>query len=102
MTGCPNGCARPYLAEIGLVGRGPGTYNLYLGAAFDGSRLNKLYRKDVGHDEIVGALTPLIERYAKERQDGERFGDFVIRQGYVASTTSGADFHANLSAELAA
>ena len=54
MTGCPNGCARPYLAEIGLVGRTPGSYNLYLGAAFDGSRLNKLYRKDVGHDEIVG------------------------------------------------
>ena len=58
MTGCPNGCARPYLAEIGLVGRAPGNYNLYLGAAFDGSRLNKLYRKDVGHDEIVAALAP--------------------------------------------
>ncbi len=67
MTGCPNGCARPYLAEIGLVGRTPGKYNLYLGAAFDGSRLNKLYRKDVGHDEIVAALTPLIASYAKER-----------------------------------
>ena len=60
MTGCPNGCARPYLAEIGLVGRTPGRYNLYLGAAFDGSRLNKLYGKDLNHDEIVGALTPLI------------------------------------------
>jgi sulfite reductase (NADPH) hemoprotein beta-component len=102
MTGCPNGCARPYLAEIGLVGRGPGKYNLYLGAAFDGSRLNKLYRKDVGHDEIVAALTPLIERYARERDVGERFGDFVIRKGYVAPTTSGADFHANLGADLAA
>ncbi|HEX2310180.1 MAG TPA: NADPH-dependent assimilatory sulfite reductase hemoprotein subunit, partial [Vicinamibacterales bacterium] len=102
MTGCPNGCARPYLAEIGLVGRSPGKYNLYLGAAFDGSRLNKLYRQDVGHDEIVAALTPLIERYAKERDDGERFGDFVIRKGYVAATTSGRDFHANLGADLAA
>ena len=102
MTGCPNGCARPYLAEIGLVGRTPGKYNLYLGAAFDGSRLNKLYRQDVGHDEIVAALTPLIERYAKERAPGERFGDFVIRQGFVAPTTSGRDFHAHLSAELAA
>jgi sulfite reductase (NADPH) hemoprotein beta-component len=102
MTGCPNGCARPYLAEVGLVGRTPGKYNLYLGAAFDGSRLNKLYRQDVGHDEIVAALTPLIERYAKERATGERFGDFVIRQGYVAATTCGRDFHANLSAELAA
>jgi sulfite reductase (NADPH) hemoprotein beta-component len=102
MTGCPNGCARPYLAEIGLVGRNPGKYNLYLGAAFDGSRLNKLYRRDVGHDEIVAALTPLIERYAKERDAGERFGDFVIRTGYVAPTNAGRDFHANLSAELAA
>jgi sulfite reductase (NADPH) hemoprotein beta-component len=102
MTGCPNGCARPYLAEIGLVGRTPGKYNLYLGAAFDGSRLNKLYRKDVEHDEIVAALTPLIEHYARERDAGERFGDFVIRKGYVAPTTSGRDFHANVSPELAA
>jgi sulfite reductase (NADPH) hemoprotein beta-component len=102
MTGCPNGCARPYLAEIGLVGRSPGKYNLYLGAAFDGSRLNKLYRKDLGHNEIVAALTPLIERYAKERTAGERFGDFVIRKGYVAPTTSGRDFHANLNTDLAA
>jgi sulfite reductase (NADPH) hemoprotein beta-component len=101
MTGCPNGCARPYLAEIGLVGRGPGKYNLYLGAAFDGSRLNKLYRQDVGHDEIVAALTPLLERYARERDPGERFGDSVIRKGYVATTTSGRDFHADLSFDLA-
>lgn len=102
MTGCPNGCARPYLAEIGLVGRSPGKYNLYLGAAYDGSRMNKLYGKDLGHDEIVAALSPLIASYAKERLDGERFGDFVIRKGHVAPTTSGADFHANLAPELAA
>ncbi len=102
MTGCPNGCARPYLAEIGLVGRAPGTYNLYLGAAFDGSRLNKLYRKDVGHDEIVAALAPLLLSYAKERLAGERFGDFVIRAGHVAATTAGSDFHANLAPELRA
>jgi sulfite reductase (NADPH) hemoprotein beta-component len=100
MTGCPNGCARPYLAEIGLVGRSPGRYNLYLGAAFDGSRLNKLYGKDLDHDEIVSALAPLIAAYGKERADGERFGDFVIRKGHVAATTSGADFNANLAAEL--
>jgi sulfite reductase (NADPH) hemoprotein beta-component len=102
MTGCPNGCARPYLAEIGLVGRAPGKYNLYLGAAFDGSRLNKLYRKDLGHDEIVAALTPLILSYAKERLAGERFGDFVIRAGHVAPTTAGRDFHANLAPDLRA
>ncbi len=93
MTGCPNGCARPYLAEIGLVGRSPGVYNLYLGAAFDGSRMNKLYRQDVDHDAIVDALTPLLEAYARERHEGERFGDFVIRRGIVAASGNGAAFH---------
>jgi len=79
MTGCPNGCARPYLAEIGLVGKGPGRYNLYLGAAFDGSRLNKLYREDLDHAGIVAALDPLFAAYADRRQTGERFGAFAIR-----------------------
>jgi sulfite reductase (NADPH) hemoprotein beta-component len=102
MAGCPNGCSRPYLAEIGLVGRGPGVYHLYLGASFEGTRLNKLYRRDVKHDEIVAALTPLIESYAKERLPAERFGDFVIRQGHVASTRTGRDFHANGATQLAA
>ena len=81
MTGCPNGCARPYLAEIGLVGKGPGRYNLYLGAAFDGSRLSKLYAEDLDHDGIVAALDPLFAAYVAGRQKGERFGDFVIRAG---------------------
>jgi sulfite reductase (NADPH) hemoprotein beta-component len=102
MSGCPNGCSRPYLAEIGLVGRNPGKYNLYLGAAFEGTRLNKLYRQDVGHDEIVAALSPLIGNYARERLPGERFGDFVIRTGVVAPTKAGNDFHANLGPELSA
>jgi sulfite reductase (NADPH) hemoprotein beta-component len=93
MTGCPNGCARPYLAEIGFVGRGPGVYNLYLGAAFDGSRLSKIYAQDVGHDKILALLAPIITRYAKERQTGERFGDFTIRAGYVKATTAGNQFH---------
>ena len=93
MTGCPNGCARPYLAEIGFVGRGPGLYNLYLGAAFDGSRLSKLYAQDVGHDKILQLLAPILNRYAKERRDGERFGDFTIRTGYVAATLRGNEFH---------
>jgi sulfite reductase (NADPH) hemoprotein beta-component len=96
MSGCPNGCSRPFLAEIALVGRTPGKYNLYLGAAFDGTRLNKLYREDLDHEGIVAALTPLIESYARERLAGERFGDFTIRQGHVAATTQGTDFHANL------
>ena len=96
MTGCPNGCARPYLAEIGFVGRGPGLYNLYLGAAFDGSRLSKLYAQDVGHEKILKLLAPIIARYAKEREAGERFGDFTIRAGYVKATTAGNRFHADL------
>ena len=95
MTGCPNGCARPFLAEIGLVGRGPGIYNLYLGAAFDGSRLNKLYRQDIGHDGIISALRPLLQAYAAQRQEGERFGDFLVRTGVVRATRNGADFHAS-------
>ncbi len=101
MTGCPNGCARPFLAEVGFVGRAPGTYNLYLGAAFDGSRMNKLYRQDVNHDEIMGALRPLIEAYARDREKGERFGDFVVRTGVIAASTNGAGFHDNLVLEAA-
>jgi len=96
MTGCPNGCARPYLAEIGLVGKGPGRYNLYLGAAFDGSRLSKLYAEDLTHDGIVGALDSVFAAYAADRQSGERFGDFCIRASFVAKTGNGRDFHANV------
>ena len=95
MTGCPNGCARPYLAEIGLVGKGPGRYNLYLGAAFDGSRLSKLYAEDLDHAGIVATLDPLFKAYATQRVTGEHFSDFVIRGGLVAATTNGRDFHAN-------
>ncbi len=98
MTGCPNGCARPYLAEIGLVGKGPGRYNLYLGAAFDGSRLSKLYKGDVDHDAIVASLNSLFAVYAAERAPNERFGDFAVRAGFVAATGNGADFHANTGA----
>jgi sulfite reductase (NADPH) hemoprotein beta-component len=96
MTGCPNGCARPYLAEIGLVGRNPGLYNLYLGAAFDGSRLNKLYAEDVGEAQVVRLLEPIFTHYAKDRKKGERFGDFVIRAGYVEATKGGNTFHADV------
>ena len=98
MTGCPNGCARPYLAEIGLVGRGPGLYNLYLGAAFDGSRLNKLVAKDVDKAAILGTLEPILLRYGQERHDGERFGDFVIRSGIVKPTLVGHSFHEDVAA----
>ncbi len=93
MTGCPNGCGRPFLAEIAFVGRGPGKYNLYLGGAHNGMRLNKLYRQDVKEAEIRSILDPILEDYAKSRNEGEKFGDFVIRAGYVAATEWGGDFH---------
>ena len=98
MTGCPNGCARPYLAEIGLVGKGPGRYNLYLGAAFDGTRMSKLYAENLDHGGIIEALEPLFAAYAAERADGERFGEFVIRAGFIAATKNGRDFHENTGA----
>ncbi|MBL8846650.1 MAG: NADPH-dependent assimilatory sulfite reductase hemoprotein subunit [Hyphomicrobium zavarzinii] len=97
MTGCPNGCGRPYMAEIGFVGRAPGLYNLYLGAAHEGTRLNKLYAQDVGKARIVELLEPLFLRYAKERQEGERFGDFVIRAGVVKATLGGNTFHSDVT-----
>ena len=102
MTGCPNGCARPYIAEIGLVGKGPGRYNLYLGAAHDGSRLSKLYAEDLDDAGIVSALDPVFAAYSSDRQKGEHFGDFCIRAGYVAKTMNGLDFHANLRLAAAA
>lgn len=83
MTGCPNGCARHALGEIGFIGKAPGKYNMYLGAAFDGSRLSKMYRENIGEADILSELRILLSRYAKEREEGEHFGDFVIRAGII-------------------
>jgi sulfite reductase (NADPH) hemoprotein beta-component len=94
MTGCPNGCARPYIAEIGLTGRAPGKYNLYLGGGFHGQRLNKMLLENVGEAAILEALDEALGRYANEREDGERFGDFAIRAGYVPEVTAGRLFNA--------
>jgi sulfite reductase (NADPH) hemoprotein beta-component len=102
MTGCPNGCARPFISEIGFVGKGPDRYNVYLGGGFAGQRLSKLYRLDVQSAEIKPLLAPIFTHYAKERNDGERFGDFCIRNGYVAETIQGPDFHKNLKPEALA
>jgi sulfite reductase (NADPH) hemoprotein beta-component len=93
MTGCPNGCGRPFLAEIGLVGRAPGLYNLYLGASFVGDRLNKLYREMLSEDEIINSLTPILSDFAQNKEKDEHFGDFVIRNNYVKATTKGKNFH---------
>lgn len=99
MTGCPNGCARPFIAEIGFVGRGPAAYNVYLGGGFAGQRLSKLYRENLPADKIKPLLAPIFARYAKERNEGERFGDFCIRNGYVTATVQGPDFHKNIKPE---
>jgi len=101
VTGCPNGCGRPSLAEIALVGRAPGKYNVYLGAAFNGSRLNSLFRASVADAEIPALLRPLIRHYAEARNAGERFGDFVIRAGYVTPTGTAQDFHETKPAKVA-
>jgi sulfite reductase (NADPH) hemoprotein beta-component len=79
ISGCPNGCSRPYLAEIALVGKAPGRYNLHLGGGRDGTRLNQLYRENVDEQGILSALDPLIASWARERVAGEAFGDFLHR-----------------------
>ncbi|TQV77554.1 assimilatory sulfite reductase (NADPH) hemoprotein subunit [Aliikangiella marina] len=93
MTGCPNGCARPFLGEIGLVGKAPGKYNLYLGASHIGSRLNKLYRENINEAQILSELEPIIQDYANAKNEDEYFGDFVIRKGYIKAVQNGLDFH---------
>ncbi|MFP7414042.1 assimilatory sulfite reductase (NADPH) hemoprotein subunit [Priestia filamentosa] len=93
MTGCPNSCARPTLGEIAFIGKAPGKYNMYLGAAFDGSRLSKMYRENIGEAEILEELKVLLSRYAKEREEGEHFGDFVVRVGVIKAVTDGTNFH---------
>lgn len=79
MTGCPNGCARPYMAEIALVGKAPNKYQLYLGGNESSTRLNRLYKDSVKGEDLMNELRPVLERYRQERQAGERFGDFCQR-----------------------
>src|SRR5690606_5209536 len=92
MSGCPNGCSRPYLAEIALVGKAPGKYNLYLGAGAAGERLNALYRETLGEEQILAALSEVLGRYARERRGQEPFGDFVVRAGIVRGMRAGREF----------
>jgi sulfite reductase (ferredoxin) len=79
MTGCPNGCARPYSAEIGLIGRSKTAYDILLGGDEFGTRITKTYKKSVKRPEIVNELRPLFQRFKSERKDGERFGDWASR-----------------------
>ena len=97
MTGCPNGCARPWLAEVAFVGKAYGAYNMYLGGGYHGQRLNKLYRSSIKEEEILEIMKPLLKRYSLEREEGERFGDFCIRVGVIKATTDGKNFHDDVS-----
>lgn len=82
MTGCPNGCARPYVADIGLVGRSLNKYSIFLGGRSDGTRLNKLYKDLVPVDAIIPTLLPLLTHFKNTRHEGETFGDFCVRVGF--------------------
>jgi len=94
VTGCPNGCGRAMLAEIGLVGKGPGRYNLYLGGNKAGTRIPKLYQENVDEKAFLAEFDQLIGRWVAEKNDNECFGDYVIRAGIVAEViVSSRDFH---------
>lgn len=83
MTGCPNGCGRPYVAEIGFVGTAYGRYNMHLGGDREGERLNKIYREQLDEPVILQQLDELFATYSKERTEGETFGDFSLRKQWV-------------------
>lgn len=99
MTGCPNGCSRPWLAELAFIGKAPNTYNIMLGGGYYGERLNKLYRASVKDEDIVDIVRPLFKRWALERNEGEHFGDFCIRAGIIKPTLEGKYFHDDISEE---
>lgn len=83
VTGCPNGCGRALLAEVGLVGKAPGRYNLHLGGNRSGTRIPRMYRENITESEILDSIDQLVGRWAKEREAGEGFGDFTVRAGIV-------------------
>jgi sulfite reductase (NADPH) hemoprotein beta-component len=94
VTGCPNGCGRSMLAEVGLIGKGPGKYNFYLGGDRQGTRIPRMYRENIDEKEIMQELDLLIGRWAAERQDKEAFGDFLVRVDVVKPVIDSAkDFY---------
>jgi sulfite reductase (NADPH) hemoprotein beta-component len=96
VTGCPNGCGRAMLAEIGLVGKAPGRYNLHLGGNREGTRIPRMYKENITDAQILEEMDGLIGRWATEREAGEGFGDFVIRAGIIAPVIDSArDFYAS-------
>lgn len=95
ITGCPNGCGRAMLAEVGLVGKGPNKYNLHLGGNREGTRIPRMYKENITDTEIMQHLDELIALWAKDGRAEEAFGDFVVRAGIVAPVVDSArDFYA--------
>ncbi|MEC6884093.1 assimilatory sulfite reductase (NADPH) hemoprotein subunit [Photobacterium piscicola] len=95
VTGCPNGCGRAMLAEIGLVGKAPGRYNLHLGGNRNGTRVPKMYRENITVAQIMDEIDSLVGRWSTERQENEGFGDFTIRAGIIDEVKiSMRDFYA--------
>lgn len=90
VTGCPNGCGRALLAEIGLVGKAPGRYNLHLGGNRIGTRIPRMYRENISEEEILSTLDQLVGRWSAEREVGEGFGDFAVRVGIVKAVVDPA------------
>ncbi len=80
-TGCPNGCARPYMADIGLVGRVPGSYAIFVGGDFEGSRLAFKLHERVKQEALAPTLAPIVAAFARDRLAGEGFGNFCHRLG---------------------
>jgi sulfite reductase (NADPH) hemoprotein beta-component len=94
VTGCPNGCGRAMLAEIGLVGKGPGKYNMHLGGNLTGTRVPKMYKENLDEQNILTEIDDLVTRWVNDREANEAFGDFVIRVGIIAEVkVSKRDFH---------
>lgn len=90
VTGCPNGCGRALLAELGLVGKAPGRYNLHIGGNRMGTRIPRMYRENINEGEILASIDELVARWATERQADEGFGDFVIRAGIIKAVVDPA------------
>ncbi|HCD1109643.1 assimilatory sulfite reductase (NADPH) hemoprotein subunit [Morganella morganii] len=94
VTGCPNGCGRAMLSEVGLVGKAPDRYNLHLGGNRTGTRIPRMYRENISSAAILSVLEELIGRWSQERADGEDFGDYLIRAGVVKPVLNSAvDFY---------
>lgn len=100
VTGCPNGCGRAMLAEVGLVGKGPNKYNLHLGGNREGTRIPRMFKENILDTEIMTILDQLIGQWARERNSGESFGDFVVRANIIAPVVNSAvDFYSEVGHE---